>query len=134
MPSYLLLYPAFNITRIMYYLTAQCSLHGCFTGLSQLNGEMIRCLIFLYLTPWVYMALGLYFYEIIPQKYGIKRHWLFCIKKPLRRIRKSLIAFVKPVSINDTDVLSEISRVSEANTDRENYPLIVESLTKVKFY
>ena len=87
--------------------------------------------------PWIYMLAGVYLYEVIPQKYGISKHPLFCFKRNTKK-KKRRVSYEKELtvttsSINDEEVLSEISRVSEVSSDRENYPLIVESLTKVCF-
>ena len=91
------------------------------------------------------MFLGIYFYEIIPQQFGVRKHPLFCIKKCFRKrnvVRsknEDVIADMNTdvnvdiaASSSDDEVNHEKRKVSELHkNDRHKYPLIVENLTKI---
>jgi hypothetical protein len=124
-------YPAFTFNRILHYMSVECAFSGCFRSFDSLNDEFLTLLICLYTTPWIYLILGMYFYEVIPQKYGVRKHFFFCFNKCMRRCRKPKKTYEIELNINDTEVLSEITKVNQAKNERENYPLIVEKLTKV---
>jgi hypothetical protein len=133
MSPWLLFYPAFPFNRIIHYLSTECAFYSCFGSFDSLNEEFITCLICLYTTPWIYLILGMYLYEVIPQKFGVRKSPLFCFGKLLRRCRGSprRTSGVVELKVNDSEVLSEISKVVQVSNERQNYPLIIEKLTKV---
>jgi hypothetical protein len=132
-PKWLMWYPTFNMTRIIYTITYKCGFKECISSYTDISDEMFTCLIFLYLTPFVFMILGIYLYEIIPQKYGIKRHPLFCFSKFCRmsRWKRVINDFgLSDSSFNDSGVLGE-AKLIENIEDRSKFPLVVEGLIKV---
>jgi hypothetical protein len=128
-PLVLLLYPGLNITRIFFILTTRCSDDNCVTSLSMMDEELINCVIFLYIMAIVYTILGLYLYEILPQQYGVRKRLLFCAPN-LKKNRIYSHDIVSTYS-SDDELSSEIKNVKDAIGDKDNYPLIVENLTKV---
>jgi hypothetical protein len=139
MTPWLLFYPGFNITRIFYYLTMKCGYERCISNFLTMDEELKFCLILLYTTPWVYMFLGFYLYEILPQQFGVRKHPLFIFKdcfktKKFRSVRSNSDADCMdseaPMSTDD-ELQYEIKRVKEVSSERENYPLVVDNLTKV---
>jgi hypothetical protein len=127
------LYPAFNISRIFFYLTQKCSLATCISSLSHLDTELVVCLVFLYITPAIYMCLGIYFYEVIPQQYGVKKHPLFFIKNMFaKKVAKSDIEDVPSRAMSTDDEINfQMQKVRQIGNDRSKYPLVVDGLTKI---
>jgi hypothetical protein len=86
------------------------------------------------------MTLGIYLYEVLPQQFGVRKHPLFfldCFKRSKKRklVRSNSDADVvmdieKSISTDD-ELQYEVQRVKEVSNERENYPLVVDSLTKV---
>lgn len=143
MPVGLLFYPSFNICRIFFFLTTKCGYSSCITSLSGLDSELKVCLIILFITPWIYIFLGIYFYEIIPQQFGVRKHPLFCIKRLIKKNKKRIIRsksddeykpnFGADIPANCEDEMgNEIKIIQSIKEEKHKYPLIVENLTKVK--
>lgn len=135
MPSWLLLYPSFNICRIFYYLTMKCGYSSCIASLSDLDPELIRCIIWLYITPVIYIVLGIYLYEVLPQQFGVRKHPLFFLhcKKPRRK--SSIMKHIeedKEMKNSDEEINEEIRKIRELeDEEKSNYPLVVDNLTKI---
>jgi ABC-type multidrug transport system ATPase subunit len=135
-PIWLLTYPTFNICRIFYFLTVKCGYESCISSLSNLDEEMIKCIVMLFIMPFVYIFLGIYLYEVIPQQFGVRKHPLFCFKsgkKGIINLKKKMIKikeknedqnnlgeFSNPA---DQDIIDlELNRESNYNNDQINYP------------
>lgn len=143
MPAWLLFYPTFNICRILYYLTIKCGYEVCIGSFSGLSDELVTCLIVLFITPFIYMFLGMYFYEVLPQQFGVRKHPLFCVKKICKKKKKKSVRSksddisedrieVKSEDIMDNEVLGEMKKVQEMDKhDRRSHPLVVDHLTKI---
>ena len=76
-PFWLLCYPTFSLCRIFYYMTYKCGYDKCMDSLDNLSNEFVNCYYLLFISGFVYMILGMYFYEVIPQEYGVRKHPLF---------------------------------------------------------
>ena len=76
-PLWLLCYPTFSLCRIFYYMTYKCGYDKCIDSLDNLSDEFVNCYYLLFISGFVYMILGMYFYEVIPQEYGLRKHPLF---------------------------------------------------------
>jgi len=63
-PTWILFYPTFNICRIIYLLTMKCAYEACVDSLFGMSEELQTCLIVLFISPWIYFILGMYFYEV----------------------------------------------------------------------
>jgi len=143
-PKWLLFYPTFNICRIFYHLTMKCGYEKCISSFSEMPDELVTCLWVLFLTGFVYIFVGIYLYEVIPQQFGVRKHPLFCIQKALNFSKKKnkLIAELDSaldrtnLKENDLEMDDEIKydveRIKEMGTDKKEYPLVVDKLTKVK--
>lgn len=121
-------------------MTNKCGYESCISSLYGLDPELVTCLVLLFTTPWIYIALGMYFYEVIPQQFGVRKHPLFCIKNLCKRKKKAVRN--KSEDENGRDALSSDSTDDEVNGemrkvqsldkhDRHIYPLIVDNLTKI---
>ena len=88
MPFWLICYPAFNITRIFYFLTYKCGYETCISSLDSLPNELVWCLIMLYISAFFYIFLGIYLYEVIPQQFGVRKSPLFCIQPLIKKLTK----------------------------------------------
>ncbi len=141
-PLWLLGYPTFNICRIFYHLTVKCGFERCISSLSDLDPELKNCIILLYISPWILIFLGIYFYEIIPQQYGVRKHPLFCVKSLLKRKRNYVKAKIDEkdedhtgLDINnfsDDEILAEVKKIQSLDKqERKKLPLVVDNLTKI---
>jgi hypothetical protein len=129
-PTLLLLYPGFNITRILFILTMSCGNDDCVSNLSMMDDELINCIVFLYVTSVIYTILGIYLYEVLPQQFGVRKNFLFLFPKLKKANRIHSHDIVSTIS-SDDELANEIKNVKEAIKEKHQYPLIVENLTKV---
>lgn len=160
-PLWLLTYPTFNICRIFYYLTAKCGYESCIGDLGNLDVELIQCIVMLFVMPIVYIFLGIYLYEVIPQQFGVRKHPLFFLKSGKSSKLKKKIKeknddlkgeFSNPTdqdnidlelnktgdenfnypSSTDEEINSEIRKIQSLDKEeRGKYPLVVDNLTKI---
>lgn len=141
MPVWLLFYPSFNISRIFYYLTINCGYESCISSLDdpRINTELKTCLIVLFISAFIYVFLGIYLYQVLPQQFGIRKHPLFflksCFKKNKRVRTKSIDTQTHeniPIASADDEVVEEQKKVENiSKEDKKTYPLIVDNLTKI---
>lgn len=140
MPSSMLFYPTFNICRIFYFLTIKCGYSSCISDINYIDPELKICLVILFITPFLYLVLGIYFYEVIPQQFGVKKHFLFCFKRLLKKKHKKAVRSRSEDEIsmsannsisNDDELQDEAKKIKNIKEDKHKYPLIVEDLTKV---
>lgn len=52
--------------------------------------ELSKSLIILFISGFIYIILGIYLYEVIPQQFGVRKSPLFCIEKLINNIKKKL--------------------------------------------
>lgn len=160
-PLWLLTYPTFNICRIFYYLTTKCGWDSCIGDLGNLDEELIQCIVMLFVMPIVYIFLGIYLYEVIPQQFGVRKHPLFFLKSGKSSKLKKKIKeknddmkgeFSNPTdqdnidlelnktgdenfnypSSTDEEINSEIRKIQSLDKEeRGKYPLVVDNLTKI---
>jgi hypothetical protein len=132
-PDWLLMYPTFNITRLIYTLAHKCGYEKCISKVSHISEEMVTCLIFLYTTPLIFIVLGIYLYEVLPQKFGVTKHPLFCLMAVCKRRKQRKISIDHiELPSDDSGVLGQ-AKLIEIMDDRSDYPLVAEGLTKVTF-
>jgi ABC-type multidrug transport system ATPase subunit len=101
--------------------------------------EFKTCLIVLYISAFLYIILGIYLYEVLPQQFGIRKHPLFFLKnlwKKHKRIRSKSADLIThetiPIASADDEVVEEQRKVENiTKEDKKKYPLIVDNLTKV---
>jgi len=87
-PLWLLCYPTFSLCRIFYYMTYKCGYDKCIDSLDNLSDEFVNCYYLLFISGFVYMILGMYFYEVIPQEYGVRKHPLFFLDYFIKSVSK----------------------------------------------
>ena len=162
-PIPLLMYPTFALCRVFYYMTLRCGFERCIDNLSDVNDEMIICFVLLFVMGFVFLFLGIYLYEIIPQEFGVRKSPRFCCKKQTVN-KEPIIQKVKnedyddlgiskeegniipkainidnlnniqldTSSISDDDIKREVEKVQAMQDfERQDYPLVVQGLTKV---
>jgi len=146
MPFYLNLYPPFAFCRLIYNLCTKCADNNCVSSFSLMTSEMWINLLFLYLGAGLFLILGLYLEQVLPQEYGVAKHPLFFIKdlpffKKKDKDQLPRISVAPRLSRNtslftedqeDEDVHEErkfVARLEEEDYDK--YPLVVKNLRKV---
>lgn len=129
------LWPTFAFTRVFYLLFTYCSMDQCMTSVGSLTDEMITCIIVLYVSAAIFMIIGMYLFEVIPQEFGVSRPILFPINYCLDCIRSSN-KYKKHkndeednIVNGDATINSQIETIEEIE-DYSAYPLIVKSLSK----
>jgi hypothetical protein len=143
-PKWLLFYPTFNICRIFYHLTMKCGYETCISSFSDMPEELVYCLWVLFLTGFIYIFVGIYLYEVIPQQFGVRKHPFFCIQrafnfsKKKNKIYAELDGAIDRSDLKDNDlelddeIKNDVERIKEMGNDMKDYPLVVDKLTKVK--
>jgi len=69
--------PPFTFSRLIYLISTKCGYEHCISGFKDFNREMTWCLVNLYLWSLIYMILGWYLYQVVPQTYGVPKKWNF---------------------------------------------------------
>jgi hypothetical protein len=145
MPQWLLFYPSFNICRIFYHLTMKCGYDKCISSFSEMPDELVTCLWILFLTGFIYIFVGIYLYEVIPQQFGVRRHPLFCFKNVLNMCTKKNKILSELDNTHDRSNLKDhdlemddeikydVQRIKDMGTNKKEFPLVVDKLTKVIF-
>ena len=143
-PKWLLFYPTFNVCRIFYHLTMKCGYEKCIGSFSEMPDELVTCLWVLFLTGFIYIFIGIYLYEVIPQQFGVRKHPLFCIKRLCEKSTKKskIIGDIDSLDKSnlkesdlemDDEIKYDVERIKEMGNNKKEYPLVVDKLTKVKF-
>jgi ABC-type Na+ transport system ATPase subunit NatA len=147
MPSALHIYPTFSFARLEYLMSFSCGFLTCMSSLSQMMHEAKICLIMIFVMSTVYLLIGLYLNEVLPQQYGVPSHplfplhyikSLFCGKKTL----KNDTAIFNNVALNkqfvnidlsgeDNDVKQLNNVVKSLNTSDPAYNLIIKDIKKI---
>ena len=70
------------------FLTYKCGYDKCIDSLDNLSDEFVNCYYLLFISGFVYMILGMYFYEVIPQEYGVRKHPLFFLDYFIKSVSK----------------------------------------------
>jgi hypothetical protein len=117
----------------------KCGYDVCIKSLYHLDDELITCLVILYITPWLYIIFGMYFYEVIPQQFGVRKSPFFFLSgflnfKKKKAFTKNDIEYVPALngySNDDNELAQEIKKVQQVSNQREKFPLIAENLTKI---
>lgn len=142
LPYGLRMYAPLGFTRIFYIMLTKCSNNLCLTSWKQAPDEMIDCVVYLYACFAVFMVLGMYLHEIIPQEYGVARPWTYPVKflKDMCRKKiddsekieqdKQLDKYVKEED-EDEDARHERVEVGRFTDHFAKYPLICNNLRKL---
>ena len=138
-------YPTFAFVRLMNYLTDRCSNFACLRHISQFNDEMWECLVFLYIDAIIYLCIGLYLDQVLPQEYGIPKHPLFFLQglrtKPTgyqpdlqsdkNNFRHEEMDSIDTFKTEDDYVKKERSYVDNSHLGPDSHPLLIKNLKKV---
>jgi ATP-binding cassette subfamily A (ABC1) protein 3 len=137
----------------------KCGYDRCIDTLKDLDPELQTCYTLLFITPWILILLGIYFYEvlifitqIIPQQFGVRKHPLFFLpsfgnksgKKAYPNKKVDSIEEVVEKMVNkdeveldinnyDEEIKNEILTIKSLKDDKKNYPLICDALTKIYY-
>lgn len=71
------LWPTFSFNRVFYLMFTACSNDECFADFSAVTSEMWRSIIILYASFFIFSAIGIYLFEVIPQEYGVAKPILY---------------------------------------------------------
>ena len=118
-PFWLLCYPTFSLCRIFYYMTYHCGYEKCIDSLYGLSQEFVDCFYLLFFTGFIYMILGIYFYEVIPQEYGVRKHPLFFLEGILKSFQKSNDK-LNYIDLKDSKKIVNNKIEEEENNDNNN--------------
>ncbi len=77
MPFAVSLWPTIAFNRIFYLMFINCSNDHCLTTLESLPVELVRCIVIVYATALVFMLVGMYLHEVVPQEFGISKSLFF---------------------------------------------------------
>jgi ABC-type multidrug transport system ATPase subunit len=87
-PYLLNLFPSFGIARIFYYMASFCAYDTCVKEFSRVSKEVKYALVYLSLGGLILTILGIYLYEVLPRKYGIRKGPFFCIEELIKKCFK----------------------------------------------
>ena len=143
---YLHLIPAFPSNRVNLYLANSCGFDKCIESWDRLPTDIVLAIKTSYMNAAIYLILAIYLSEVVPQDYGIPKHPLFCLKRPLLAISRSLTNKVFGADdISETSSSDfEIAKYEDQDSKNErnfiyglkkkdysSYPLIVKDIKKV---
>lgn len=129
MPNFLVWYPHFAFTRCIYILSNNCGYYKCVESVSEVTSELGKCIILLYITGIITLALALYLNEIMPREFGVPRHPLFCFRRHNKNSVEQ-IDYDVDLSAEDQAVKEETIKVQELE-HYDDYPLVVKDIRKV---
>eukprot|EP00028_Trichosphaerium_sp_Am-I-7-wt_P002712 CAMPEP_0168530186 /NCGR_PEP_ID=MMETSP0405-20121227/14482_1 /TAXON_ID=498012 /ORGANISM="Trichosphaerium sp, Strain Am-I-7 wt" /LENGTH=461 /DNA_ID=CAMNT_0008554309 /DNA_START=766 /DNA_END=2151 /DNA_ORIENTATION=- len=140
MPWFLYIWPQFALARGIFLMNDGCStLFTCYGPLWSMGwpNELWTCIIALYISAIVYYVLFLYLDQVLPKKFGVPRHPLFCFptsvqcgKKVFKQGEEAPLLRTDGAGNRDTDVVMEAKKVSSGDYDSA-YPLVIQNLTKI---
>jgi len=124
----------------------QCGYDVCISSLSLVPEELKTCIWVLYVSGFLYILVGIYLYEVVPQQFGVRRHPLFFLKKIFKLFTykknkvKSELDNTQEISNimhndleMDDEIKNEVQQVKDLGMDKKGFPLVVDQLTKVIF-
>jgi ABC-type multidrug transport system ATPase subunit len=89
MPTWLYVVPSFGLVRFLYLATFNCiAKQACYTSVAQAmapGGEVLPAIVSMYVDAVVFLVMGLYLDQVLPRRYGVAKHPLFCLPARLRR-------------------------------------------------
>lgn len=74
------MYPSIALCRLFYKMSFACSNGSCFSSISQIDDEMVSCIVVLYCSLILFF-LSIYLYEVVQQEYGVKKNLLFFLNR-----------------------------------------------------
>jgi ABC-type multidrug transport system ATPase subunit len=148
LPYGMRMYPPFAFCRLIYDMSIGCSNYSCYAHFSSLTPEMNDCLLWLYLGAVIFLVLGLYLNEVLPQEFGVPKHPLFFLhflsKKKATSKTTASDNYVEldensntpknvdvDLSMEDEDSKAERRFVHELRGSYSEYPLVIKDIKKV---
>ena len=116
----------------MYLLCNACSNNLCYKTFDVIPEEINSCFWVLYFGALIFLVLGIYLHEVVPQEYGIRKHPLFFLPffgNGDKNI-SSQEAAEDESEFEDIDSKNERKFVNSINNVAE-YPLICKNLQKI---
>lgn len=136
--------PIPNYCRVLYLLADQCAWNECVSGFQDVDPEVIKCLVQLYLNAIVYFIIGVYLEQVVPSTFGVPRHPLFFLETTIKQNlpRLYIILFTEEGKLakhvdttlegEDIDVRRERSAVNNLmKEDYQYYPLVIKDIQKI---
>lgn len=77
-------HPIPNYCRIIYLLADKCAWHDCISDWKDVDSEMHRCLLMLYLNSIFYFVLAVYLEQVVPSAFSIPKHPLFFVEELIK--------------------------------------------------
>lgn len=124
----------------------KCGYETCISNFSMVPAELSKCIWILFISGFLYICVGMYLYEVVPQQFGVRRHPLFFLKKLFKIFRnkknkvKSELDNTQEISNimhndleMDDEIKNEVQQIKELGIDKKEFPLVVDRLTKVNF-
>lgn len=135
----LLLFPL-PLTQFFYTQSVACARQGCF-DVSALNyhSEIIAPVIAFYVCPIIYFIIGWYFYNVLPQPWGVRKNPIFCITSFFSCCCKSSSKIETEQDdsthcsgklIEDVDVVEERTQVLDNTYTSENCGVLIQNIKK----
>jgi len=133
----------FDFSRALYLLAMRCSISECYKTMDSVPEEASQCIAFLYVGAVVFLLLGVYLYEVVPQEYGVRRPLLFfledcpCPKKKqkqgqLQEEKMRIVQIDKEQEAKeDDDCKKEREHVLSMGEPDSNIPMFCKNLRKV---
>ena len=128
-PYLLNLFPSFGIARIFYYMASFCAYDTCISEFSRVNTEVKFALLYLTIGGIILTILGVYLYEILPKKYGIRKGPFFCIEELFKECFKEkeyneLLIEENDEQENVDEIIGDVEKndnlLTNGNTDEIN--------------
>jgi ABC-type multidrug transport system ATPase subunit len=129
---------------VLYLLADQCAWNECVSGFQDVDPEVIKCLVQLYLNAIVYFIIGVYLEQVVPSTFGVPRHPLFFLETTIKQNlpRLYIILFTEEGKLakhvdttlegEDIDVRRERSAVNNLmKEDYQYYPLVIKDIQKI---
>jgi ABC-type multidrug transport system ATPase subunit len=122
MPTWLYVVPSFGLVRFLYLATFNCiAKQACYASVSQAmapGGEVLPAIVSMYIDAAVFLVLGLYLDQVLPRRYGVAKHPLFCLPARWRRALccgRGEVELAPPVSGAGSSVRASVNSIEASH-------------------
>ena len=130
MPNYFNLIPHSAMTRSIYLMVSKCIDYKCYASLGDVQGELLVCLVMLYVMGVVYFLIGLFLNE--PKVQNIIFNIFFKKNLSTPYLDNFLLESVKTEIDDREDSAIDYSKaINELSPSDKKFILIAKNLTKV---
>ena len=126
LPDFLFIIPQASLARIFYLLTSRCVESKCYESVSDIEGEMLKCFIYLYASAIFYFILGLFINEPKFKNFLYKLFKGKGNKNVYDQLPRS-----DPLTEKDQTAIDYVREVDEIDESDPNYVLVAKKLTKI---